>query len=139
MAMSSEPLESFLKESFFKIEQQSVAQELITSFSFNNKYHVLTREGSQVGLIEEVAKGAKSFLSHQFLKSSRPFTMEMKDREGRLIAKLARPSMSVFLSRFEVYDSQGRKLGMIRQRFQILKKKYTLETVGWTNFCYCTV
>jgi len=96
-----------------------------------NRYALLTEDGALAGWALERAGGGGAFLARWFLKANRPFEMGVfaAADTAREVLRLRRP-FTFFFSRLEVADGAGRPLGVVRQRFSILRRRLDLEAPG---------
>jgi uncharacterized protein YxjI len=93
-----------------------------------NRYALLTPEGALCGWALELAGGGSALLARWFLKANRPFEMGVYPAgDTRTAALRLRRPFTWFLSRLEVSDETGRPLGVVRQRFTILRRRLDLE------------
>jgi hypothetical protein len=67
--------------------------------------------------------GLWSFIVRSFLKSKRPFTIDVRTPQGVEVLRLERP-WRWFFSRLEVWGAGSKHLGSIQQRFRIFTRLY---------------
>lgn len=103
-------------------------------FETRNKYEILDESGRQVAWAAEQQKGFLGFLLRHFLGHWRSFTIQIFDAQRRPVI-LAQHPFRFFFQRLEVFDSAGRKVGAIQQRFSILSKRFDVQNErGMTVF-----
>jgi uncharacterized protein YxjI len=105
------------------VTQQKEWGEIIVNWETNNRYEVATSDGMPVYFAGEVGTG---WLSRQFLRGKRPFTIEIKDASGGPAFKLVRPWRWWFNSA-TMYDAAGNELGTIQQRWAVFRRRYDLR------------
>ncbi len=78
----------------------------------------------------ELSTGFAGFLARMFLKSSRPFTLEVRSRDGGVVMRIQRP-WRFWLSRVDVFDGAGTAYGAVQERFTFFSRHYDLlDTAG---------
>jgi uncharacterized protein YxjI len=103
-------------------------------FETRNKYEILGENGGQVAWAAEQQKGFLGFLLRHFLGHWRSFTIQIYDAQ-RQPALLAQHPFRLFFQRLEVFETNGRYLGSIQQRFSILSKRFDVQNPqGMTLF-----
>lgn len=96
-----------------------------------NRYALLTEQGALAGWALEHAGGGGAVLARWFLKASRPFEMGIFPADGpRSEALRLRRPFTWFLTRVEVADASGRPVGVVRQRFSVLRRRFDVEAPG---------
>lgn len=108
------------------VVQQKEWTEIVTGWETTNRYEVRDPNGMPVMYAGEVGGGVGSFLSRSFLKSARPFKMEVRDTAGQVVLHIDRP-FTFFFSRVELRDGSMQPVGEIRQRFKFLGRRYTIH------------
>jgi uncharacterized protein YxjI len=115
------------------VRQIHEAAELF-GFETRNKYAILTESGQQVGFAAEQQKGFLGFLLRHFLGHWRSFNIQFFDALRRPYINAVHP-FRFFFQRLNVFDSDGRSIGAIQQRFSILSKRFDVENAqGLTLF-----
>ena len=99
--------------------------EVFTDFETANRYTIADPSGQTVMHAAETGTGGMAFITRSFLKTKRPFTMQLVDPTGRLVLMLQRP-WNWFFSELHVHDASGRKLGCIDERWAFLARKFTI-------------
>lgn len=98
--------------------------EIITGFETRNKYKVLDETGQPIGFIAEQRNGLMGALLRFMLRSHRPMHIKVWNQNREELLDIQRP-FHFFFSDMTVC-SEGQELGIIRQRFGIIFKKYDL-------------
>lgn len=105
------------------VRQQKEMLEIFTDFETKNRYLVQMPDGRPAFYAAEVGSGAGEFLSRAFLKSSRPFTMQLMDPAGGISLVLRRP-WTWFFSELHITDGAGQPLGSIHQKFKFFGRLF---------------
>jgi len=112
------------------IRQRRELLELFTDFEQANKYAIQTENGAVAGWALEKPGGFARFLTRSFLKAMRPFELAVFGPEG----PAGPPELTVkrpwtwFFAELDVWDRDGRPLGMVRQRWAWIRRRLDLET-----------
>ena len=102
------------------IRQKMEWGEALTGFETANKYTVLDPNGQELYYAAEVGG---SFLSRNFLKSMRPFTIQLMDGQGNTVLRIERPWRWIF-HEVSVYDGSGEMLGTVKKRWSWVRRLY---------------
>lgn len=104
------------------VSQQKEWGEILTGFETKNRYTISDMSGRRLYL---AAEKAGSTLLRWFLKALRPFTIAVLTEDGQVVLQVMRP-FRFYFHRAEVVDSQGQSLGVIKRRFSILRRIYSV-------------
>jgi uncharacterized protein YxjI len=104
------------------VQQQKEWGEILTSWETKNRYLVTTEDGNSLYEAGEVGTG---WLSRNFLKNRRPFTIEIRNSTGDLAYKLVRP-WRWFFSGATVLDAGEQALARVEQRFKVFSRLYSI-------------
>ena len=104
------------------VHQQKEWGEIVTGFETKNKYAVCDESEQQLYFAAE-KKG--SLLVRLFLKACRPFYLEVLNEQGAMVINVTRP-FRFFFHQAAVRDNQGNILGVIKKKFSILRRKYSV-------------
>ncbi len=104
------------------VSQKTEIGEILSGFETKNKYSVTDPEGNQLYFAAEVGG---SFLTRTFLKSARPFTMQVLAPDGSLVLTLNRPWRWMFYE-IIITDATGEILGRIKKRWTLLRRKFSV-------------
>lgn len=107
------------------VQQRKEMLEVFTDFETANRYTIADPSGQTVMHAAETGSGGMAFITRSFLKTKRPFTMQLVDPTGRLVFTLQRP-WNWFFSELHVHDESGQKLGWIDQRWAFFARKFTI-------------
>lgn len=107
------------------IRQKKEWGEILTGFETKNRYEVIGRQNSTLLDVEEVSESAMAVMTRVFLKSLRPFTMNLFSSQGTALFQLNRP-FRFYFHELEVFSSNGTPLGTIKRRFSILRRIYSV-------------
>lgn len=111
------------------VRQQKEMLEVFTGFETKNRYEILDANGQLALYAAETGGGAMAFITRSFLKSKRPFTMELLHPQGGVALTLRRP-WNWFFSEIHVHDSTGQKIGVIDQRFAFFARRFSVQGPG---------
>lgn len=115
------------------IKQKRELAEIFLGFETTNKYMLFDSDGAPCGNIIERGSGFMSFLKRVFLKSRRPFVIDVNDAQGKAILELSRPFFW-FFSDITVKVPTGAVLGSAHRKFAILSKIYELRDANGRPF-----
>lgn len=108
--------------------------EILTGFEAKNKYAISDMSGTRLYLAVEESG---STLLRWFLKALRPFTITVLTdgtENARTVLRVKRPFRFYFHTA-EVVDSAGQTLGVIKRRFSVLNRIYSvLDRYGKETF-----
>jgi len=102
------------------IAQKKEWTEILSGFETKNKYEVLDTEGQSLYAAFEVSG---SFIARTFLRSLRPFEIQILDFDQEVICQLKRP-FRFYFHQLEIFDRDQRLLGRIDRQFSILRRRY---------------
>lgn len=104
------------------ISQKKEWGEILTGFETRNKYIISDEAGNTIYYAAE--KGG-SLLLRWFLKALRPFTMVVLTVSNQVVLRVERP-FRFYFHQADVVDAQGKSLGVLKKRFSILRRKYSV-------------
>jgi uncharacterized protein YxjI len=107
------------------IQQQVEKLEAFTGFETRNRYTVADAAGSVLFHAEEEGSEAAEVLTRVFLKSARPFTLQLETLHGEPVLRLQRP-FRFYFHELDIYNGQGALLGSVRKRFSALSRRYVV-------------
>lgn len=119
-------MEELSSISSLMVRQQKEWTEILTSFETKNKYATSDESGRRLYWAAEEAGFILALLLRWFFKALRPFTIAVLDEDGQVVLRVVRP-FRFFFHRAEVLDAQGQSLGMIKRRFSIIRRIYTVR------------
>lgn len=126
MRSDSTALTLFQHHSTLRVRQKKEWGEILTGLETRNRYMVVGDDDQPLFFVGEVGDGVGAFLVRMFLKSSRPFTLELRTPDGAVLLRLKRP-WHWWLSHLDVEDGMGRPLGSIQQRFAFFERLYEVR------------
>ena len=109
------------------ILQKRELTEVFLGFETVNRYRLFDSNGDPCGSIVERGSGFLSFLKRNFLKSHRPFVVDVFDASGKCILEFNRPFFWIF-SDITIKVPNGPVLGTAHRKFGLIHKKYELRT-----------
>jgi uncharacterized protein YxjI len=115
-------VESLANAASLVVRQKKEWGEILSGFEQRNKY--LVSDPGDGDLFAAVERGG-STLARLFLRSLRPFEMQVATLAGRTVLQLRRP-FTWYFHRLEVYDEQRRPLGRIERRFAWVRRVYAV-------------
>jgi uncharacterized protein YxjI len=115
------------------IKQKRELTEVFLGFETRNQYLLFDQNGAPCGSVVEQGSGISALLKRWFLKSHRPFVIDVIDATGKVILQLSRPFF-FFFSDIEVRVPNGPSLGTAHRRFGILNKIYDLKDNNGRDF-----
>ncbi len=127
--MPADPSTALATTSALVVQQQKEWGEILTGWETKNRYVVTTEDGNTLYQAGEVGTG---WLSRNFLKNKRPFTIEIRDDAGDLSYKLVRP-WRWFFSGATVQGKGGSILATVEQRFKIFSRLYSIYGADGTE------
>ena len=104
------------------ISQRKEWGEILSGFETKNKYVI--SDSSDRPLYYGAEDGG-SLLLRWFLKALRPFTIVVLARDAQVVLRVVRP-FRFYFHQAEVVDSEGQSLGVIKKRFSILRRVYSV-------------
>lgn len=112
------------------VRQRKDWLEVFTGFEQANRYALLTEGGALAGWALEKPGGIGRFLARSFLKNMRPFELMVFPAEGPgAPAELSvRRPFTWYFARLQVWDRDGRPLGLVRQRWSWIRRRLDVET-----------
>lgn len=112
------------------IKQKKEWGEILTGFETRNNYSVMGPDGRELYYAGEDS----SFLSRMFLKTMRPFTIDVVGTDGTPVIQIRRP-FRFFFPEVSVFDTDGLIIGTIKKRFSFARRIYSvLDSNGQEAF-----
>jgi uncharacterized protein YxjI len=128
-ALPTVPLEETIDASRRIVVRQSRDWIEMLDFEAPNRYALLTERGELAGMAAEYPGGGKGQLSRWFLRSRRPFEMGIYAAgESRYPLLVLRRPWTWWLSRLVVEDADGKTLGIVKQRFTFVRRRFDVES-----------
>ncbi len=115
------------------IKQKRELAEIFLGFETRNQYMLFDHQGAPCGTVVERGSGFMAFIKRIFLKSHRPFTIDVIDASGKAILEMSRPFFW-FFSDITISVPNGPKLGSAHRKFAILHKIYDLRDANGQKF-----
>jgi uncharacterized protein YxjI len=103
--------------------------EKINFFKFENSYKVYNGQGEQVGMISQKLTPGQKILRLLVKKTKLPFSFEIKDMHENVEATISR-GWTLFLSKITVTDGDGIVVGIIRQKFKLIKPTFKIYSAS---------
>lgn len=112
----------FSKHKGLVVTQKVEHFEAFTQLETQNRYTVSTSDGDPLLYAYEESGG----LGRMFLKKRRPLSIHVVSIDNQSVMIASRPFFW-FLSNLLVQDGDGRVVGSIRRRFNLLSRRFTIE------------
>lgn len=108
------------------VQQRKEWVEIIIDWETTNKYAVLDHAGTEVAFIAERSGGWTTMFKRWFLRSHRPFEIDVISKTSEVLLHLSRSFFWIF-SDLLVASPSGENFGSVHRRFGVLHKKYDLR------------
>ena len=109
------------------VSQKKEWGEILSGFETKNKYVVSDETGKAMYY---AAEEGGSILLRWFLKALRPFTLVVLTDSNQVLLRVKRP-FRFFFHEADIVDYQDKSLGVLRKRFSLLRRKYSvLDSTG---------
>lgn len=99
--------------------------EKVNAFKFENEYKVFDEENNQIGAINQRLTGGQKLLRILINKAMLPFTLDIVDTNGSVLAKIQR-GWTFFMSKISIVDENGNTIGFIKQKFKLFKPTFEI-------------
>jgi uncharacterized protein YxjI len=99
--------------------------EKVNAFKFENEYKVFDEENNQIGAINQRLTGGQKLLRILINKAMLPFTLDIVDTNGSVLAKIQR-GWTFFMSKISIVDDNGNTIGFIKQKFKLFKPTFEI-------------
>jgi uncharacterized protein YxjI len=130
---SGSPLEVLAGAEHLTVKQEVERLEAWTGIETANQYTVRDGSGRAVLDVIEESDSAGQILGRLFLKSARPFTLQLGTTGGALALTMERP-FRLWFHEISVHDAQGRLLGSVEREFAIVNKRYRVKSAGGESY-----
>lgn len=110
--------------SFFEMKDYYIPQKNILL----NTYTIFNDRREGIGLIKLKQNLFRKFLKSIFGSAILPFTLEIRNENGRLQASVCRKGIYLF-SKIIIKDGNGNQIGRIQQDFSFFKSKFKIVNV----------
>jgi uncharacterized protein YxjI len=122
-AAAPKPRSVFFPE-FFESNEYFI-DEKVGFFKFHNEYKVYDNTATQVGRIVQRVPGWHKVLRLFLNKRMFPFTLEIIDNNDSVLVTIKR-GWTFWMSKITILDAMGNETGYIRQKFKLLKPRFTI-------------
>ncbi len=113
----------------FIIQQRKEWGEILTGFETKNKYAIMDEQGEQLMMAAEVGTG---FLSRNFLKSLRPWTIHVMDNDSNQLLLLKR-TFRFYFHEVQIQDAAGTVLGSVKRQWSWVRRIYKVFDAAGTE------
>jgi uncharacterized protein YxjI len=124
-------MQRLMEERGLVIQQRTEWGEIFSGFETSNWYNVNDLDGNELFY---AAEEGGNFLTRQFLKSLRPFTVRVYDNTRQLLVEVQRPFRFIF-QEATVFNGEGVPLGMVRKQWSFLRRRYTVTDTSGMEVC----
>lgn len=101
--------------------------EKVNMFKFENAYKVYGESGELIGAINQKLTTGQKLLRLVLNKKMLPFLLEIRNANNDLEGTISR-GWTFLTSKIMIADPQGNPIGVIKQKFTLLKPKFTIFT-----------
>ncbi len=108
------------------VKQAKSWTEVFTDLETVSRFSVSTPDGRELWAAAEISQGFLGVIARWFLKSARPFTMELRARDGSVAMRIQRP-WRFFFSHVDVFTGDGAPLGEVQERWGWFTRLYELK------------
>ena len=123
----------FEKTSLIVIHQIKEMFEIVIDWETANKYNVHDDQGNKIGFAAERTKGIFHRIVRNILRRHRPLTIDIWDKNKKHVL-IGQRNFYFFFSDLVIKDENERRIGEIKTRFGIIKRKYDLLGAGGNVF-----
>lgn len=113
-----------MKSNFFESNTYFI-DEKVNFFKFENCYKIFNDKGENIGAIKQKLSIGQKILRIFVNKAMLPFVLEIKDSEDKLEATISR-GWTFFMSKIIIKNEQGNVIGIIKQKFKLLKPTFKI-------------
>ena len=128
----NEALENILSNETIIVKQDTEMANVLLSIDAANRYIIMDANGQNLGIAAEESSGVGGFLLRQLLNNNRPCNLHIYDNKGVQIATGKKPFRFIFTEMSATTD--GVLIGRTRRRFNMAKRKYTIDVDGSSGF-----
>ena len=128
----NEALENILSNETIIVKQDTEMANVLLSIDAANRYIIMDTNGQNLGIAAEESSGVGGFLLRQLLNNNRPCNLHIYDNKGVQIATGKKPFRFIFTEMSATTD--GVLIGRTRRRFNMMKRKYTIDIDGSSGF-----
>jgi uncharacterized protein YxjI len=115
------------------VQQRKEWIEIVVDFETFNQYRILDADKHEVGTVIERGGQFWTKVKRFFLRSHRPFKIDVFDASQSPLLHLSR-DFFFFFSDLLVSGAEGQKIGAVHRRFGIIYKRYDLRDVSGRTF-----
>lgn len=100
--------------------------EKVNFFKFENSYNIYDDQGKNIGAVKQKLTTGQKILRLLVSKPMLPFLLEIRDDINELQATISR-GWTFFMSKITIADEDGKKIGMVTQKFKFLKPTFIIS------------
>lgn len=126
METSSPVAATLAREGTVIVRQAKSWTEVFTDLETASRFSVSTPDGRDLWAAAEISRGFLGVVARMFLKSARPFTMELRAKDGSVAMRIQRP-WRFFFSHVDVFTGDGAALGEVQERWAWFSRLYELR------------
>lgn len=113
-----------MKSAFFNSNNYFI-DEKVNFFKFENSYQIFNEKGENIGAVKQKLTTGQKLLRILLNKSMLPFQLEIKNSNNELEASISR-GWTFFMSKIYIKDAEGIIIGIIQQKFKLLKPTFNI-------------
>jgi uncharacterized protein YxjI len=121
----NDPAASVLGQRSLVIGRQMEMMNLFLGFEQASKFVIQDTNGNQIGYLAEEDGGIAKAVQRQILRTHRPFSATVFDKDGSIVLKIQR-AFSIINSRITIENSDGEVIGEVHQVWHPWKRRYAL-------------
>lgn len=116
-------MDSLMNYNRLLVFQEKAWAEAFTGIEVKNSYTIANENGEP--LFKALEEGG-SFFMRMFLRSMRPFTVNIYDLQNNLVLSLKRP-FKWFFHHLNVFSKDGAQIGSVSWKFRFVLKEYSVK------------
>jgi uncharacterized protein YxjI len=113
-----------MRTDFFETNNYFIDQK-VHFFKFENVFQIYDDQGQNIGTITQKLTGGQKALRMLLSNSMLPFLLEIRNLNDELLFSITR-GWTFILSKVNILDAGGNNIGLIQQRFKIIKPEFTV-------------
>lgn len=119
-----------IKSNFFDTNSFFI-DEKVNLFQFENCYQIYNENAENIGVIKQKLSTSHKLLSLLISKKNLPFFLEIRNANDGLEATISR-DWTFILSKVTVSDSNGMRVGTIKQKFKFFSSNFKIYDANET-------
>ena len=99
--------------------------EKVNFLNFENSYKIFDDQGQIIGSVCQKLSTPDKILRVLVNKAMLPFMLEIRNKDGKLESTISR-GWTFLTSKITIKDAQGMQIGILKQKFRLLKQCFTI-------------